>query len=85
MKKVLIAFISLFVLAQVSYAFNLNGSGLRYAGRTKYYPQGNIYANRYQRPRSNYIYSPQQARYYGYRVPQQNMRFYSPYNNPYRR
>lgn len=72
MKKILFIFVFLFIIlsCQSVYAFRLNGSGMDYAGRTKYIPRNNIYANRYrsQQQRPRYIYSPQQARYNGYRT-----------------
>ena len=71
MKKfVSIIFVLMFALSlcpQVK-AFTLNGTGMNYAGRTRYVPRNNIYANRYQQRRTNYIYTPQQARYNGYRT-----------------
>ena len=69
MKKVLVIIFLFFAISSFNqgHAFTLNGSGLNYAGRTKYVPRNNLYNNRYQR-RPNYIYSPQQARYNGYRT-----------------
>jgi len=84
MKKFIITVLTIFMISPLCFAFNLNGSGLRYAGRMKYCPQYNMYSNRYRQQQKNYIYSPQQARYYGYRVPQQRG-YYNQYNNPYRR
>lgn len=59
--------------SQTSWAFGIRGS---YAANNmaKYYPQSyNSRYNRYNRAPKTYIYSPNQARYYGYRVPQMNM------------
>jgi len=70
------------------YAFSLNGRGAVYAGSArnyaKYYQQNN-YANRYRRQPKQYIFSAQQARYYGYRVPEQTNTTNNPYYNPYAR
>ena len=67
-----------------SYALNFKQANTVYTQaalqRAKYYPQ-NQYAYRYRRQNNNYIYSPQQARYYGYRIPQQT----GTYNPSYRR
>lgn len=88
MRKVLLSILLVCIMSPVSLAFSFNGSGYRFAGQARYYPQNNFYANRLRQQRKNYIYSPQQARYYGYRVPQQPMGgYYNPYGayNPYRR
>ncbi|MBO6273187.1 hypothetical protein J6O48_10485 [bacterium] len=81
MKK-LILFIIFTMVCQVSaFAYSFSEASSQYSEvartRAKYIPQGQ-FVNRYRRQQNNRIYSPQQARYYGYRVPQQNY-----YNNPY--
>ena len=74
MKKILSGFAILFVLIgmmQSAYALSINQSTpyTNYAvNRAKYYPTGTYARNRFIRQqRNNYIYSPQQARYNGYR------------------
>ena len=75
-----------FITGNDCFAFSLNGSGSVYAGSArdyaKFFPQNN-YAYRYRRQPKNYIYSAQQAKYYGYRVPQQANTTNNPYYNPY--
>ena len=86
MKKFILVIAFLFlVFTPVCQAFSLNGSALRYAGSTKYYPQGNIYANRYRQQNKTYLYSPQQAKYYGYGFRSQMRGYNNRYYNPYRR
>lgn len=86
MKRVLIIFLVIFMFISVdttsALSINNQTAYTNFAqNRAKYYPQ-NTFANRYRRQqRQNYIFSPQQARYYGYRTPNQ-MGSYS-YNNPY--
>ena len=86
MKRVFTLLLITFICfsANSVYALSINNETnyTRYAqNRAKYYPQ-NTFANRYRRQqRQNYIFSPQQARYYGYRTPNQ-MGSYS-YNNTY--
>ncbi len=91
MKKIYFILIGLIItLLSISncYAFSLNGSGSVYAGSARNYAryyQQNPYANRYSRQPKQYIFSAQQARYYGYRVPQQQQttNAYNPYLRGY--
>lgn len=55
---------SLYSSAKTNYAMNARNV-------VRYYPQ-RPYSRRFRR-QPNYLYSPQQARYYGYRIPQNNM------------
>jgi len=84
MRKYILTLLMIISIAPTSFGFGSYNPNMTYANRARYYSQRNMYANRYQRPRSNYIYSPQQAKYYGYRAPQING--YNPmYYNRYRR
>lgn len=84
MKKFLgfvLIIICLFLNTQDTFALSINRNNAynTYAiNRARYYPQNN-WANRYQRPRPNYTFTPQQARYYGYR----NGMYGAGYNNTY--
>jgi hypothetical protein len=80
MKKLVSIFFVLMFTCSYANAFTLNGSGMNYAGRTRYIPRNTVYGNRFQRPHPNYIYSPAQARYYGYRT---NGIYGAGYNNTY--
>lgn len=88
MKRLFIVFLLVFLSAGSSFALDIHSDTAytQYArNRAKYYPQ-NSFANRYRRSQNqNYIFSPQQARYYGYRVPNQTGTFNSPYYNRYPR
>lgn len=55
---------SVFSNASANYAMNARNV-------VRYYPQ-RPYSRRFRR-QPNYLYSPQQAKYYGYRIPQNNM------------
>lgn len=65
------------IFCSESIAFTLGGSNFGDTSATrsyvKYAPQqyNYNYNNRFMKQKKNYIYSPQQAKYYGYRVPQQ--------------
>ena len=82
MKRLIITLIVLFVGTNC-FALNFNKMNTIYTQsalqRAKYYPQ-NSYSKRYRR-QPNYIFTPQQARYYGYRTPQ----LYGTYNSYYGR
>ena len=88
MKRILVLLLMIFISVTGCYALDINNDTAytQYArNRAKYYPQ-NSFANRYRRQQQqNYIFSPQQARYYGYRVPNQVGTYNSPYYNRYTR
>ncbi|MCM1266113.1 MAG: hypothetical protein NC200_07935 [Candidatus Gastranaerophilales bacterium] len=85
MKKACLLILTLFVSMPFCFALSLKsdnvyGSARNYA---KYYPQTN-YSNRYRKQQKSYVFTPQQAKYYGYRVPtQQTNSYYNPYTRGY--
>lgn len=84
MKKHILTILLILAITPMSFGFGSYNPNMSYANRARYYSQRNIYANRYPRGRNNYIYSPQQAKYYGYRTPQMNG-YNNMYYNHYRR
>lgn len=83
MKKIIIlSFLILFSISECN-AFSLgNDNALGSARNMAKYYSGYGYSNQYRRQPKNYVYSAQQAKYYGYRVPQQSS---NPYYNRYSR
>jgi hypothetical protein len=79
MKKTFIIFVTLFTILTFPkcYALSLKGS-YSATNMAKYYPQTTNY--NYRKPNKTYIYSSQQAKYYGYSIPQTTS---NPYYNPY--
>lgn len=79
MKKIIISIFTILTLFSnsICHAFSFKGE---YSAQNmaKYYPQ--TYNRRYQPQRKTYVYSQQQAKYYGYRTPQNNY-----YNSGYTR
>ena len=65
------------VLGQAS--VNYSNYARNYA---RFYPQRG-YQSQYRRQQQNYIFTPQQARYYGYRYPNQNATYGNPYYRGY--
>ena len=91
MKKIFLVLTLLFSFMLISkpcLALSFSNASAQYSAaartRARFVPRG-YYANRYMRQQNNYIYSPQQARYYGYRTPQQNYMYGNPYYNRCRR
>lgn len=86
MKKACLLFLTIILSIQTCFAFSLGvsnnyGSARNYA---KFYPQSN-YSNRYKKQQKSYIFTPQQAKYYGYRIPTQQTSnsYYNPYSRGY--
>lgn len=75
MNKFIIVFVIL-IFSSVAYASNINAAAVN---TIKYNQNRARMSNRQQNPYKN-VYTPQQARYYGLRVPPQNNQ-YSPYQN----
>ncbi|MCD8377260.1 MAG: hypothetical protein LUB59_00565 [Candidatus Gastranaerophilales bacterium] len=83
--KILSVLIIFTAFAQSCSAFSFSSLSNSYADSArnyaKYYPQNTSYVNRYAKQKKSYIYSSQQAKYYGYRAPEQTTN--NPYYNPY--
>lgn len=77
LKKLSVIILLSFTLSPVYSSIPFGGSNFANTSATRSYvkfapQQSNInYNRRFMKQKSNYIYSPQQARYYGYRTPQQ--------------
>ncbi len=88
MKKLFILVLCVFAasLYDTSFAFSFGGTNPGAVNMMKYYPQRSPYgARRYNQNRLPYVYSPQQARYYGINVanPNNQYRQYGLYQQNY--
>lgn len=85
-KFVVLLFILCFVCTNIVQASMWGQASANYSNYARnyarYYPQRG-YMSQYRRSQSNYVFTPQQARYYGYRYPNQNATYGNPYYRGY--
>ena len=81
--RIFIALLILFLYSKPTFSMSMTGVNPAAVNMSRYYQQRNIYSNkRYMRNQTPYVYSEQQAKYYGLRTtPNSTYQYNQTYRN----